>query len=272
MGDRTQAGGAHRALAAADGCETVRVASLTVRRVDFGYLVRPDEETGTGHARVEPVLGHLVDHPDGLVLGDTGMGSHPEVDDHYRLARRPLEVALADAGARPGDVAMVVNCHLHFGHCGANPALTGRPIFAQRVELDAARGADYTLPELVDAPGLRYEILDGDAEILSDVLVVPTPGHTPGHQSVVVRADDGTVIVAGQSHDTASGHSADALAWRARSQGHPPPLPATPAWMDRLRRLDPRRVVFANDWAAWEAQTPAVVPFSRPPAARGSAG
>lgn len=51
-----------------------------MRRVDFGYFVRPVEETGTGHTRVEAVLGYLVEHPDGLVLVDTGMGSHPEGD------------------------------------------------------------------------------------------------------------------------------------------------------------------------------------------------
>jgi len=228
------------------------VASLTVRRVDFGYFVRPAEETGTGQARLEPCLGYLIDCADGLVLLDTGMGSHPEVDAHYRPARRPLQVALADIGARLDEVAMVVNCHLHFDHCGGNPDLAGRPIFTQRVELDAARGSDYTLPELIEAPGLRYEVLDGEAEIAPGVLVVPTPGHTAGHQSLVVRADDGTVVLAGQSHDTASAYSADALAWRAGTEGHPPPLPATPAWIDRLQRLDPRRVVFAHDWACWE--------------------
>jgi N-acyl homoserine lactone hydrolase len=89
-------------------------------------------------------------------------------------------------------------------------------------------------------------------EILPGVLVVPTPGHTAGHQSLVVRADDGTVVVAGQSHDTATAYSADAIAWRAVSDGHGPPLPVTPAWIDRLQRLDPRRVVFAQDHAIWE--------------------
>lgn len=229
------------------------MASLTVRRVDFGYFIRPAEETETGQARVEPVLGYLIDHPDGLVLVDTGMGSHPEVDAHYRPARRPLESALANAGARSVDVAMVVNCHSHFDHCGGNPALAGRPIFVQRIELEAARGTDYTLPELVDAPGLRYEILHGEAEIAAGLFVVPTPGHTAGHQSLVVRSGDGTVIVvAGQSHDTASAYSADALAWRAGTEGHPPPLPTTPGWIDRLQRFDPRRVVFAHDWAVWQ--------------------
>lgn len=228
------------------------MANPTVRRVDFGYFVRPAAETGTGSARVEPCLGYLVDHPDGLLLMDTGMGAHPEVDAHYRPARRSLTVALADVGVHIADVQLLINCHLHFDHCGGNPQLPGRPIFTQRVELEVARGPDYTLPELIDAPGLRYEQLDGEAEVLPGVLVVPTPGHTAGHQSLVVRCDDGTVVVAGQSHDSATAYSADVLAGRAAREGHPPPLPIAPAWVDRLQRLDPARVLFAHDHAIWQ--------------------
>jgi N-acyl homoserine lactone hydrolase len=223
-----------------------------VRRVDFGSFVRPAEETGTGSSRVEPCLGYLIDHPDGRVLLDTGMGSDPETDAHYRPRRRTLAAALAAAGSGVDDVDVVVNCHLHFDHCGGNPELAGRPIVVQRRELETARRmTDYTLPDLVDAPGLTYEEIDGDAEILPGVLVVPTPGHTDGHQSVIVSSPDGTVVVAGQSHDTASAYAADALAWRARRERHPGPLPPTPKWIDRLQRLDPARVVFAHDHAVW---------------------
>jgi len=222
-----------------------------VRRLDYGFFVRPAEETGTGAPRVEPCLGYLIEHPDGLLLVDSGMGSHPEVDEHYRPHRRALADALADVGARVQDVRLVANCHLHFDHCGGNPQLTGRPVLTQRVELEAARGPDYTLPELIDAPGLRYEQLDGEAEVLPGVLVVPTPGHTPGHQSIVVRRSDGTVIVAGQSHDTSAAYSADVLARQAAGQGHAPPLPVPPAWIDRLQSFDPARVVFAHDHSVW---------------------
>lgn len=228
------------------------MANPTVRRVDFGYFVRPAAETGTDSARLEPCLGYLVDHPDGLLLMDTGMGAHPEVDAHYRPARRSLTDALADVGVHVEDVRLLINCHLHFDHCGGNPQLPGRPIFTQRVELEVARGLDYTLPELIDAPGLRYEQLDGEAEVLPGVLVVPTPGHTAGHQSLVVRCDDGTVVVAGQSHDSATAYSADVLAGRAAREGHSPPLPIAPAWVDRLQRLDPARVLFAHDHAIWQ--------------------
>ncbi len=99
-----------------------------VRRLDFGFFVRPAEETGTGAPRVEPCLGYLVDHEDGLLLVDTGMGSDPEIEAHYRPARRQLRAVLADAGVQLDDVRLVVNCHLHFDHCGGNPQLPGRPI------------------------------------------------------------------------------------------------------------------------------------------------
>jgi N-acyl homoserine lactone hydrolase len=224
----------------------------TIRRLDFGYFVRPAEETGTGSRRVEPVLGYLVSHAGGLVLVDTGMGSHPDVDAHYHPRRQPLPAALAAAGASPETVALVVNCHLHFDHCGGNPLLAGRPIVVQRAELELARRAGYTLPELVDAPGLRYLELEGEAEILPGVLVVPTPGHTAGHQSLVVRLGDGTVVVAGQSHDTASAYGADVLAWRASHDRHDAGVPRVSAWIDRLQQLDPRRVVFAHDHTVWE--------------------
>jgi N-acyl homoserine lactone hydrolase len=226
--------------------------SETVLRVDFGTFVRPAEETGTGAPRIEPCLGYLIVHPAGLLLMDTGMGEDPEVEAHYRLRRRELHVALAGVGVRPDEVRFVVNCHLHFDHCGGNPQLPGRPIFTQRAELATARVTeDYTLPELIDAPGLEYSELDGEAEILPGVLLVPTPGHTEGHQSLIVRATDGTVVVAGQSHESATAYSADALAWRAASEGHPPPLPPAPPWIQRLQQMDPARVVFAHDHAVW---------------------
>ena len=99
------------------------VTDINVRRLDFGYFIRPAAETGTGTPRVEPCLGYLVEHPDGLLLVDTGMGADPDVDAHYRPHRVPLPVALKAAGARPDDVRHVVNCHLHFDHSGGNPDL-----------------------------------------------------------------------------------------------------------------------------------------------------
>ncbi|SFF46947.1 N-acyl homoserine lactone hydrolase [Actinoplanes philippinensis] len=221
------------------------MSEITVRRVDFGWFVRPSSETGIGAHRVEPVLGYLIDHPGGRLLVDTGMGIHPEVDRHYRPHRVPLGEALAATGTPIGDIRYVVNCHLHFDHCGGNPELAGRPVFVQRTELTLARTVEWhTLPELVDHSGARYEELDGAAEVLPGVRIVPTPGHTDGHQSVVVTTADGMVIVAGQSHDHATAFTSDALAHRAG-------IGTPPSWIETLLALDPRRVVFAHDNAVW---------------------
>jgi N-acyl homoserine lactone hydrolase len=223
---------------------------VTVRRVDFGYFVRPAEETGTGLPRVEPCLGYVVSHPQGTILFDTGMGSHPEVDAHYRPRRIGLSDALAAAGTQISDVTLVANCHLHFDHCGGNPAVGQVPVFVQGAEIEAARVTPhYTLPELIEHS--RFEVVTGQAELLPGVFLLPTPGHTEGHQSMIVRHPDGTVIVTGQSHDTATQYAADQLAWRARRDAHDPPLPAFPAWIETLQQLDPRMVYFAHDRSVW---------------------
>jgi len=142
----------------------------------------------------------------------------------------------------------VANCHLHFDHCGGNPALAGRPIFVQPIELRTARTTkDYTLPHLIDFAGADYREIDGETEILPDVLLIPTPGHTAGHQAIAVRSKDGTVVLAGQARDTAFEYGSDQLAWRARRDA----VNYLP-WIERLQKLDPKRVVFAHDRAVWE--------------------
>jgi N-acyl homoserine lactone hydrolase len=191
-----------------------------VRRLDLGHFTRPSSETG-GAPRVEAINAYLVRHRDGVLLFDTGMGSHPEVDAHYQPVRRPLAV-------EPSDVDIVVNCHLHFDHCGGNPLFPGTPIVVQRAEYELAQGMDYTLPELVDFAGVNYRWLDGETEIWPGVWVIPTPGHTAGHQSLVVCRPDGTVVLAG--HD----------------DGYRPDPP------ERILAFEPKRVLFAHDNSVWE--------------------
>jgi len=216
-----------------------------IRRLDLGYIVRPAAEAGTNHPRVESILAYALRTDDGVILFDTGIGSHPEVDEHYQPHRRDLRAALADAGLGVADVSLVVNCHLHFDHCGGNPLFAGRPILVQRTELHTARTTEYTLPELVDFTGVRYEELDGETEIRPGVWIIPTPGHTDGHQSLVVRQPDGTVVLAGQAHDFASEFSHDHLAHRTGAAPHSP-------WLERLLQFDPKRVLFAHDSAVWQ--------------------
>lgn len=228
-------------------------ANVAVHRLDLGYFVRPAAEAGGPHPRVEPVLAYLVRCDDALLLFDSGIGlADPATEAHYRPRRRPLAAALAAVGHQLADVSMVANCHLHFDHCGGNCLLPDRPVFVQARELAAAQEGGYTIDALIDYPGAAYQQLSGEAEISPGIWIVPTPGHTDGHQSLVVRQSDGTVVLAGQAHDFASEFGSDQLARQAEHDGIEQPLPPYRQWLDRLNDFDPRRVLFAHDCSVWE--------------------
>jgi N-acyl homoserine lactone hydrolase len=225
---------------------------MRVHRLDLGYFIRPAPEAGPT-PRVEAALAYLIRRDEGLILFDSGIGAvDPETEAHYRPHRRSLPEALAALGVRAADVSLVVNCHLHFDHCGGNPLFGGTPIVTQAVELSLARGGDHTIPELVDFPGATYQELDGEAEIWPGVWVIPTPGHTAGHQSLVVEQADGAVVLAGQAYHFTSDFAMDELARRAGRQGAAQPLPGYQPWLDRLLSFDPKRVLFAHDGSIWQ--------------------
>src|SRR5262249_18677029 len=117
--------------------QAARAAMIT--RLRLGSILRPGSETPSGDVRAEGVFAYLVRHEDGPILFDTGIGAHPEVDEHYRPTRYALSAVLSRIGLTPADISTVVNCHLHFDHCGGNPLFPDRPILVQRGELETAR-------------------------------------------------------------------------------------------------------------------------------------
>jgi N-acyl homoserine lactone hydrolase len=162
------------------------------------HSIRPvlvAELAAEGHPM--PVYVHVIDHPDGRVLVDTGLTArHPLVAD---LDPRPIPLH-TQAGFDVAGIDIVVNTHLHFDHCGGNHLFAGRPTYVQRRELDDARGEDnYTIREWVDAPGVQYVPVDGELELLPGLRLVPAPGHTPGSQVVVVETGRRPVVIAGDT-------------------------------------------------------------------------
>ena len=137
-----------------------------------------------------PVFVWTIDHAAGLVLVDTGMiDSRPEVED---LGPTPHPENI------PRDVACVINTHLHFDHCGGNRLFPGVPIHVQARELADARSLDdYTIREWVDFDGATYVEHEGEVELLPGIRLLPAPGHTDGHQVVVVETDAGTNVLGG---------------------------------------------------------------------------
>src|SRR3954468_17383851 len=143
-----------------------------------------------------PVYVHVIEHPDARVLVDTGMTElHPAVAD-----LDPRLDPLSEQELDLDGIDFVVNTHLHFDHCGGNHLFAGRPIYVQRRELDDARSEDeYTIREWADAPGVQCVPVDGELEVLPGLRLVPTPGHTPGSQVVVVEIGGRPVVIAGDT-------------------------------------------------------------------------
>lgn len=158
----------------------------------------------------------LVETRDALVLIDNGVGNKEDARfrDIYGIendASSPepgptrLEEAMASIGFKPDDVDIMLDTHLHFDHAGGNtyrdadgvirPAFARARYIVQQGEWDWAHvrneriSASY-LPhnfEPVQAAG-QFEFVTGDVEIVPGIAVRRTPGHTPHHQSVLIRS------------------------------------------------------------------------------------
>jgi N-acyl homoserine lactone hydrolase len=250
-----------------------------ILRLHLGHFTAPPEDHRAGEKIF--VVAYLIRHPHGLVLFDTGIAEgHPEAEELYRPVRRPLVGALGKAGASLQDIRAVANCHLHLDHSGGNHLFPGTPIFAQAREYEAAREPDYTLASAAaDFPGATFELHDGEAEVLPGLRIVPTPGHVPGHQSLLVETGEGQVLLAGQAFNSASQYARAQYAWELERSGSGEDL-SYPDWIPGVQELDPVRVLFAHDVAVWEREAapvpsrPQRVPAVHevaPPRARGSA-
>jgi len=195
-----------------------------------------------------PVHGFVIKHPRaGAILVDTGVGYPDDLVKEWRVVNRHAADALAEHELSPADVRIVINTHLHFDHCGQNAVFKHAPFYVQRGELERARREDDVTAEWFDFAGARFELVDGDSEIAEGVRVVATPGHTVGHQSVIVDADGGGALMIGDAAYTAdiyeAGDGADLTKWRGQYADRD-------SWsgsLRRLREMNPKAVHFCHD-------------------------
>jgi N-acyl homoserine lactone hydrolase len=166
-----------------------------------------------GELRV-PVPSYLIEHEQGLVLVDTGL--HPGVRDDPRgrvgWVADAMQLELPESedigsrlraiGVRPGSLRYLVNTHLHFDHAGGNELIpTDVELVVQAREWQAGQDEseiesnvynrdDYDQPRPVLAVEGRHDLFDDGT-----VVLLPTPGHTPGHQSLWLRLDGAEVVI-----------------------------------------------------------------------------
>ena len=196
------------------------------------------------------VIAYAVRHPAGVLLFDTGFGfGNAELDAYYQVRALPVAQALADAGIAHDDIAAVVNCHLHVDHAGQNGDFPGIPIYVQEAEWEVAHTTDHTILDWIDTPGAEYRRIHGDHDLFDGIRIIATPGHTPGHQSLVVETPAGPHVLAGQAVYSPGEWTGEPGAREGRTRAPDPD--AYDRSLDRLRALDPVRVWFGHDADPW---------------------
>lgn len=195
-----------------------------------------------------PVHGFVIKHPRaGAIMVDTGVGWPTELVGEWKVVNRHMADAMAEHDLSPADVKIVINSHLHFDHCGQNAVFKHAPFYIQRSELARARREEKTTAEWFDFAGARFELLDGDADIAAGVRVVATPGHTAGHQSVLVEGDGGDAVMIGDAAYTADIYREAAAADLSKWPGQHADRDDWSRSLQKLHGLHPHAVHFCHD-------------------------
>ena len=232
--------------------------ALQLGIVDYGRF-----EVNEGR-RLVPITGYVIVSGERVVLVDTGfparyvddpsgVGREEGVDvfGHIvSITRENLPAAqLALAGLEPSDVTDVVISHGDIDHVGGVADFPDATLVVGRAELELGPPRYFgSLRPLAWPAPRRYHVVDGDEELLHGVEILATPGHSPGHLSVLVRLPGtGAVLLAGDAisrpAELESGENGGAWS-RERAR-------ASAARLLHLARQENALLVYGHDWEQW---------------------
>lgn len=178
-----------------------------------------------------PIYAWVIEHPEGIFVVDTGetsrateSGYFPRWHPYYMLACRfdvkpedEIGPQLRKMGIDPDDVGTVILTHLHTDHAGGLHHFPKARILANDIEFQTARGfkgkfagyvphqwPEWFTPETIRFKQRGYGPFTRCLPLTSkeDVVIVPTPGHTPGHLSVIVKTPEVSYFLAGDTSYT----------------------------------------------------------------------
>jgi glyoxylase-like metal-dependent hydrolase (beta-lactamase superfamily II) len=173
--------------------------AVGINETDQGIMTY---QQGYGKRIYLPIYAFYLEGGGHKILVDTGMEEFmvpAGAVEETGLNIMEFEDALATVSLKPEDIDIVIQTHLHNDHCENTYKCTNAKVYVQKAELDF-----FNEPHPIDH---RYysDLLDeseivaveGEAEIVPGIRVIPTPGHTPGGQSVAVETDAGTAVITG---------------------------------------------------------------------------
>jgi glyoxylase-like metal-dependent hydrolase (beta-lactamase superfamily II) len=186
--------------------------------IDCGDGSGPDESRWTPGANIgKPVAfpGHcyLIHHTQGWFLWDTGIDDAVARLPHHEMVyhewgpgtgpiwRKPITLAaqLEEIHIQPSDIKLMAVSHSHPDHAGNIEMFPNTLMLVQRIEYEWAGSRQDTVAFNKKHP---VKLIDGDYDIFGDrsLVLLSTPGHTPGHQSLLVRLPKtGRVILSGDA-------------------------------------------------------------------------
>jgi glyoxylase-like metal-dependent hydrolase (beta-lactamase superfamily II) len=228
---------------------------------------------GVGQPFDVPVPFFLIDHPKGKVLFDTGnaLGVARDKVRHWGAgvvaAYDPIMTEddyvvnqLARLGVKPEEITHVILSHLHLDHAGGTGDFPNAEYFTQREEMHYAYVPDFYqagayIRADFDKPQLNWHLLEGQSDEGYDVFgdgalkIIFTPGHTPGHQSLLVNLkNSGPTLLTGDCVYTQEILNEDVLPGLVYS---PPDAVKSIKKIRNLHKVHGVRVVTGHDPLAW---------------------
>ncbi|MQA08950.1 MAG: MBL fold metallo-hydrolase [Pseudonocardiaceae bacterium] len=218
-------------------------------------------EPERGPTYMSPITAFLITGPKNTLV-DTGIAIEHVTDPWSRTGGPAMTVRmrqedgivprLAEVGLRPNDIDLVITTHFDCDHCGGHRYFPKARHVVQREQLAFAANTPDRCPaaDWSDC-GIEYEALDGDTELLPWIRVVATPGHVPGHQSVMVELpESGPVILVGDAAVSETMFESE------RVNGTHDPA-ASVASIRRLKGIRAERgaeTIFSHDAEAWRTR------------------
>jgi len=163
-------------------------------------------DTDIGKKIILAVWQAYIDHPELKIIIDTGI--NPKMDmipEFGRIVKQnsnqQIERQLARIGVTPDEIDVVINTHLHYDHTAYNKLFKKATFIVQKEEMRHAYVPEkfesqfYQPRSHFDVPDLNYELIKGDYELVEGVYILSTPGHTAGHQSVLVETEKSKPII-----------------------------------------------------------------------------